>query len=144
MGEQKEWARRSNAAEVGGVVPAAIWRRRAGQKEKARWEGNGAVSPTELAHARFHPPGGTQRLGSGLGAPALFTAETALFGPLWGRLKEKPHYLRKTALFWALGAGGRLEMPLHRVGYFCAWTLVELSPVASIDTRSIWGPTCHV
>ena len=49
---------------------------------------NGAVSPTELAHACFHPPGGTQRLGSGLGAPVLFTAETALFGPLGGRRKK--------------------------------------------------------
>ena len=54
VGEKKEWARRSNAAEVGGVVPAATT---GGTEEKCEvgWE-IGAVSPTELAHARFHPP----------------------------------------------------------------------------------------
>ena len=71
------------------------------KKGEVGW-GNGAVSPTELAHARFHPPGGTQRVGSGLGAPVLFSAETALFGH-WGeggRLEEK------TVVFEEMGSWG--------------------------------------
>ena len=78
-----------------------------GTEEKGEVGGEMGLSRRQGWPTRaFTPPGGTQRLGSGLGAPALFTAETALFGPLGGPTG------RKTALFEEngaiLGPGGAL------------------------------------
>ena len=61
----------------------------------------------------FTPLGGTQRVGSGLGAPALFSAETALFGPLGGPTGRKTTLFEENGAIWTPGGalGGRLEMP---------------------------------
>ena len=73
-----------------------------GTKKKARRDGEIGLSRRQSWPTRdFTPPGGTQRVGSGLGAPALFSAETALFSAetaLFGPLGRPTG--RKTAVFF--------------------------------------------